>query len=78
MTTQPQQTCPKAEEYAPYHKMPAFVHGFIAESQGKYDEPELADGVDQQAYDRGMEFSMRIRRYRESRNEPAPTFSTLA
>jgi hypothetical protein len=61
------ETKPLPEEYAPYHLYTAFEAG--REAYGRnWDNPYLSDraaGVDAQAWDRGLEFAMRLRRWKE-------------
>ncbi len=47
-------------EYAPYHTMFAFHQGL--EDYGTFRRSVQVTGVDQQAYDRGLEAAMRIKR----------------
>ena len=47
-------------EYAPYDKMPEFSFGMWAYRATKYEMPKGFTGVQQQAFDRGMEIAMRI------------------
>ena len=51
---------PKAEEYAPYHTMLAFALGMNGFPPGGRQT-----GVEEQAYDRGLELNMRLRRWNE-------------
>lgn len=48
-------------EYAPYDKMPEFDEGFAAYERGEYFGRAMG-GVQQQAFDRGAECSMRWNR----------------
>jgi hypothetical protein len=64
-------TPPKATDYAPYHTFPAFKQGFdeygtffLASEKG----PSFANGVDEQAYDRGREYAMRLRQWQHRAN----------
>lgn len=47
-------------EYAPYDTMPAFAEGERAYFAGCYDNPHT--DVAAQAWDRGLELSMRVKR----------------
>ena len=49
-------------EYAPYDQMPEFVHGYD-DYIGGVPPIETMGGVDQQAYDRGYEFAMKVQRW---------------
>jgi len=49
-----------ARTYAPYDKLPAFAEGVKAYTQRRFDNPY--EGVDAQAWDRGLEHAMRIAR----------------
>jgi hypothetical protein len=51
---------PMPSEYAPYHRMPEFKQG-RQDYGGKLREYE---NVQAQAYDRGLEFAMRLLRWR--------------
>jgi hypothetical protein len=51
-----------AKEYAPYHTLPAFTAGF--RSYGTvYQERNPYDGMNAQAWDRGLECGMRVARW---------------
>jgi hypothetical protein len=51
-------------EYAPYNEMPAFKVGAQAYAKGDYHCPYSADSVEGQAWDRGLEYAMRLERVR--------------
>lgn len=51
-----------AETYAPYHRYEAFYSGQVAYGEGRFDNPFPLDSVYAQAWDRGLEFGMRIAR----------------
>ena len=45
-------------EYAPYNTLPAFDEGITAYMEGNYKNPY--DDVAGQAWDRGLEYAMRV------------------
>lgn len=51
----------KREDYAPYDKMAAFEYGIKCYNDGTDQEVDL-DGVEGQAFDRGCEYAMKLRR----------------
>ncbi len=51
-----------AAEYAPYHKYEAFYCGQAAYQEGRFTNPFNPNSVYAQAWDRGLEFGMRIER----------------
>jgi hypothetical protein len=55
---------PTPEDYRPYHQLPAFSEGITAYKEGRYNNPYTGpfDGVAAQAWDRGAEYAMRLRR----------------
>jgi hypothetical protein len=55
------QTKPDPTDYAPYHTLPAFDDGITAYMDGRHDNPH--DGVAAQAWDRGLEYAMRVVRF---------------
>ena len=50
-------------DYAPYHDLKEFNDGFIDYLDGRHGRSNLRDGVERQAYDRGYEAGMRVRRF---------------
>lgn len=48
-------------QYAPYDKMIEFSIGMGAYQNGCYEAPKGFSGVQQQAFDRGLEAAMKIR-----------------
>jgi hypothetical protein len=52
---------PRRDDYAPYHTLDAFQEGAAAYALGVYDNPH--DGVDAQAWDRGLEYASRVGRH---------------
>ena len=57
---------PRADEYRPYHTMPAFGEGYEAYQSLQYRNPydgRWQDGVKAQAWDRGLEFASRVERF---------------
>jgi hypothetical protein len=50
-----------ASDYAPYNKFPTFYEGVEDYRAGVFDR-RYANGLDQQAYDRGSECAMRFAR----------------
>jgi hypothetical protein len=58
-------TKPCPAEYAPCHTLPAFSEGIAAYMERRYDNPftDPKDGVAAQAWDRGLEYAMRVVRW---------------
>jgi hypothetical protein len=56
---------PVPTDYAPYHTMPEFDAG-VADYGCGSPPLESLGGVRQQAYDRGLEYAMRVVRWNES------------
>jgi hypothetical protein len=56
-----EQAMVKREDYAPYDKMAAFEYGIKCYNDGTDQEVDL-DGVEGQAFDRGCEYAMKLRR----------------
>jgi hypothetical protein len=54
---------PLPEDYAPYHTYPAFNRGYNAYLKCNWDKPINLTGIDEQAYDRGAEYAMRVRQW---------------
>jgi hypothetical protein len=60
---------PQASDYAPYHTFEAFDQGYTDYmNRDSYRNGHGFTGVDEQAYDRGAEYAMRIERWH--RNSP--------
>jgi hypothetical protein len=55
-------TKPTAEDYAPHHELAEFWHGYWDYNAGKLTTFEEDGEEAQQAYDRGREFAMRLKR----------------
>jgi len=60
---------PKPEEYAPYHKLPAFKEGVKAYKSGNYKNPHGGNSIHGQAWDRGLEYGMRASRVNKEETE---------
>jgi hypothetical protein len=55
---------PRRADYAPYDKLPAFEQGIKDYAANVYNRA-YSNGVEQQAYDRGLEYAMRLARQGE-------------
>jgi hypothetical protein len=62
---------PKAEDYAPYHLYREFNEGYADYLYGSSTCPYNGNSVAGQAWDRGMEYAMRLKRWTEA--NPAAT-----
>jgi hypothetical protein len=51
-------------QYAPYSDMHAFMIGTLAYAKGNWRCPYGEDSVEGQAWDRGLEYAMRLERVR--------------
>ena len=60
-------TVPQPADYAPYHEREAFQRGYDAYSRGECIGPYSPDSADGQAYDRGLEYAMRLSRHHRER-----------
>lgn len=59
---------PVHEDYAPYHTHQAFAQGVAAHGSADYRSREVLaalDGVALQAWDRGLEYAMRVAAWRK-------------
>jgi hypothetical protein len=56
---------PLASGYAPYTKHPAFTQGVAAYAAGAYASPYAGNSVEAQAWDRGLEFAMKLNQWQE-------------
>lgn len=59
---------PRRDDYAPYHTLDAFAEGVAAYGLERWDNPyhrpyTLGAGVNAQAWDRGLEYAMRVARF---------------
>lgn len=54
---------PHPEDYRPYNTLKAFMEGYAAYCKGDWRSPYDANSVDAQAWDRGMEYGMRLNRW---------------
>jgi hypothetical protein len=63
-------TKPHPTDYAPYHTMSAFNEGITAYTEGRYNNPFT--GVAAQAWDRGLEYAMRVVRWKPMRHSIEP------
>ena len=55
---------PKASDYAPYDKMPAFLEGYEDYQRNRFTNPyDGSCDVRAQAWDRGLEFRMRVQQF---------------
>lgn len=61
MNTRP--TPPHPEDYRPYNTMPEFRAGYAAYARGNYTSPHNPDSVAAQAWDRGLDYAMRLSRF---------------
>jgi hypothetical protein len=61
-------TRPHPADYAPYNRFPEFVEGISAYMAGVHENPyrDPRQGLGAQAWDRGAEFAMRVRRFCET------------
>lgn len=55
---------PLASDYAPYPKFPAFTQGVMAYACNSYTCPYSANSVEGQAWDRGLEYGMKINQWK--------------
>jgi hypothetical protein len=62
MTSRP----PHPEDYRPYNTLPAFMEGYHAYSKGNWMRGGAGDSVEQQAWDRGLDYAMRLNRWNKS------------
>jgi hypothetical protein len=56
----PKSNMPKRSDYAPYDTMPAFDFGIKCYNDGTHLTVTHLKGVDEQAFDRGCEYAMRL------------------
>lgn len=64
-------TAPRRDDYAPYHTLDAFAEGVAAYALNSYDNPYdgytyPSAGLRAQAWDRGLEYAMRVARFEAS------------
>jgi hypothetical protein len=59
---------PVPTDYAPYHTLPAFNEGITDYMEWRFNNPYTAsgDGVNAQAWDRGLEYAMRVVRWNDT------------
>jgi len=58
-------TPPHPEDYRPYNVMPEFMTGYRAYCHGNYRCPHNLNSVATQAWDRGLDYAMRLSRWNE-------------
>ena len=59
----PRPTPPHPEDYRPYNTLPEFMEGYHAYRHDDYRTPYDADSVAAQAWDRGLDYGMRLARF---------------
>jgi hypothetical protein len=57
---------PMPQDYAPYHRLPAFDEGVTDYTEGRHDNPHGTTSVAAQAWDRGSEYASRVVRWTEA------------
>lgn len=60
---------PLPSDYRPYDNYAAFVEGIRAYALGKCISPYSPDSVEAQAFDRGAEYAMRLKRWGDEVSE---------
>jgi hypothetical protein len=60
---------PLPSDYRPYDSHAAFVEGIRAYAEGKLISPYNPDSVQTQAYDRGLDYAMRLKRWGDEVSE---------
>jgi hypothetical protein len=60
-----QEQAPHPEDYRPYNTFPEFMEGYAAYAKGVWQCPY--ENVPAQAWDRGLEYAMRLNRWNTRR-----------
>ena len=59
-------TMPLASDYRPYHDLAAFTEGTAAYAKGDLINPYVPSSAAAQAYDRGLDYAMRLRQWNDA------------